>query len=394
MIYMYLTFNGKRTRIATNQRVNIEEWNPKKEELRGNSNLSANTNFILNKYKRQAEEAFSNLQVSGNKINERSVKFAVTSSLFPHKVKTQESQIKKNHDLYTFVEWYIKENPNKISHGTMKTYMQLIPLFNELRGEQGDSFFEFSSVDLDWESTFTSFLFDKSHSRNTVGRHIKNIKALMTLSYRRKLHNNTEYKQFKKISENTKSIYLTEEEIKSIYETQVPINLEKVRDVFVFSCLTGLRFSDVMSVRRHHWFENYLEIKTKKTHDFLTIPLRKTAKVILEKYDGQIPRFYNSRYNKDIKDVCALVEILKVEESCYYTKGNKEIEVVKMKYQLVQSHTARRSFATNEYKRGTKTAVIMSITGHKTEKDFWTYIRLKQNEKAKLLMEDYESRDF
>ena len=61
---------------------------------------------------------------------------------------------------------------------------------------------------------------------------------------------------------------------------------------------------------------------------------------------------------------------------------------------MKKRNTARRSFATNEYKRGTKTAVIMSITGHKTEKDFWTYIRLKQNEKAKLLMEDYESRDF
>ncbi|MBS1636179.1 MAG: site-specific integrase [Bacteroidetes bacterium] len=389
-ICAYFTYHGKRVRLSTKMRVNPSDWNEKREEFRGIGNEVANKNARLKQIERKAEEIFNSLQAAGIPLEPKTLTEEIHKALFPEKyIKPAQKD-----NLLSFVEWYIATNPNKIKKGTMKTYMQFVPLFKELALNEGKLFLEFDSVDLDWETTFTSFLFDKSHGRNTVGRHIKNIKALMSLANRRGLHMNMKFKDFKKISEDAFSIYLTEEEITAIYNTSMPSELEGVRDVFVFSCLTGLRFSDVMALQKHNWYGDFICIETIKTEDPLKIPLRKTAKAILEKYDGNIPKFYNAKYNKLIKEIASLIPSLDVNVTFKVSKGNKKTEIVKKKYLLVQSHTARRSFATNEYARGTKTAIIMAITGHKTEKDFWKYIRKDQQEKAEDLLIDFKLRDF
>lgn len=389
-ISAYITFSGQRLRLATKLKVKEAEWNENREEIRGIGDEVAKKNARLKEIKKLIEKAYVSLLATSVPMTSINLKIEVLKLLFPEKYDRAAPEF----NLLSFCKWNIDTNPKKVKHGTIKTYMQLVPLLEDIIQDEGKIFLEFNSLDIDWESTFTSFLFDKGHSRNTVGRHIKNIKSLMTLAYKKGLHTNLKYKDFKKLSEDVFSIFLTEDEIESIYKSELPVELEMAKDVFVFSCLTGLRFSDAMNIRKHHWDGDFLRIETIKTEDPLKIPLRRTAKEILKKYEGQLPKFYNSKYNKQIKEICSLVQTLNQDVSFYVSKGNVRKEVIKKKYLLVQSHTARRSFATNEYKRGTKPGIIMAITGHKTEKDFWTYIRMTQQEKAEDLFQDYLLRDF
>ena len=96
----------------------------------------------------------------------------------------------------------------------------------------------------------------------------------------------------------------------------------------------------------------------------------------------------NQRFNEYIKEVGELSGISNIE-SITITKGGKLITEKYPKWQLISSHTGRRSFCTNMYKRGLPTLMIMSISGHKTEKSFLKYIKVKQSEHAEMMKEEW-----
>jgi integrase len=116
---------------------------------------------------------------------------------------------------------------------------------------------------------------------------------------------------------------------------------------------------------------------------------------ILDKYDYQPPKpISNQRFNDYIKEVAQLAgledEIMTAhtqQEAGEFTPGR--VETRRPKWQAITAHTARRSFATNMYKRGFPTLAIMAITGHKTEKSFLTYIKVSEAENAALLKRQF-----
>ena len=77
-------------------------------------------------------------------------------------------------------------------------------------------------------------------------------------------------------------------------------------------------------------------------------------------------------------------------ETMTRTVGGKLITITFEKHEGVTSHTGRRSFATNMYKRGLQSYMIMSVTGHKTEKSFLKYIKVKQHEHAAMMKKAWE----
>jgi len=90
--------------------------------------------------------------------------------------------------------------------------------------------------------------------------------------------------------------------------------------------------------------------------------------------------------NDYLKVICEKVECLKVSVETEYVKGGVEVFEDKMKWELVTTHTARRSFATNVYKSGFPAISLMKITGHRTEKAFLLYIKVTPEENAQKLL--------
>jgi len=117
----------------------------------------------------------------------------------------------------------------------------------------------------------------------------------------------------------------------------------------------------------------------------VVVPLQSDAKVILiDKYKMKIPQVSNPNFNEYIKEVYRLAGIIE-EVKITHKRSNKTIEEVRPKYAWITSHTCRRSFCTNEYLASTPTDLIMTISGHKTEKAFRKYIKADKVQKANMI---------
>ena len=201
------------------------------------------------------------------------------------------------------------------------------------------------------------------------------------------------YKGFKRLQFDTDTIYLNEQEIDKMYMLDLSKNkrLERIRDLFVVECLTGVRYGDLMKITKENILKESIRIKVSKTGQFLHTLLLPTTKKILKKYNFILPKISNSNYNKYIKEVGEIACINQTVTQESYRSG-KAISFKRKKYQLITTHTARRSFATNMYKRGYSPVQIMSITGHKKESTFLTYIRITNEESVRMISLDYKKK--
>lgn len=230
-------------------------------------------------------------------------------------------------------------------------------------------------------------LLKESFTANSVGKHIRVLKLILNEATREGINTSTAYNNFHVLTEETDTVYLNEIELQKIKETnfsQTPY-LDRVRDWFLLLAWTGCRFSDLEKVSKTDIKDGYITFRQQKTNTKVTIPLHPVVLEILTKYDFNLPEpISNQRFNEYIKEVVKLSGIDSTETITRTVGGILQNES-KPKYQLVSSHTGRRSFCTNMYKRGLSTLMIMSISGHKTEKSFLKYIKVKQEEHAEMM---------
>lgn len=186
------------------------------------------------------------------------------------------------------------------------------------------------------------------------------------------------------VKEDAFSVYLTPEEVERIYRLSIKNeSLTSIKNAFVVGCCTGLRFSDYSRLTNDNIKEGIIRIKTKKTGVTVVIPAHWIILDIIDKYDRfPVVKVSLQNFNARIKSICkkaGLNAIYTVER----TEGTIVVKRKLKKYQLISSHTARRSFATNMYLAGVAPAKIMLITGHKTEQSFFKYIKINKVENAK-----------
>lgn len=259
---------------------------------------------------------------------------------------------------------------------------------------------EFKNIDLEFHDDFTRFLTGDPLllSANTVGSHIKRIKAVMADAVERRITDNTAFKSrlFIKQSEDADTIYLSVSELNELQSldlSQSP-RLENVRDLFLVGAYTGLRFSDLSNLTTRNLDNGFIKVKQAKTGQPVTIPVHKVVSEIIAKYGGAMPRaLSNEKMNAYLKEIGQMSDSLKKIESKSMTKGGLQVTKQFQKWQLLTTHTARRSFATNEFLAGTPSLTIMAITGHRTEKSFLKYIRVNPEEHAARMASLWEKRE-
>jgi integrase len=196
------------------------------------------------------------------------------------------------------------------------------------------------------------------------------------------------------LEEEVDAIYLNWEEIKLIQTVDLSDypHLENYRNDFVLGCLTGLRFSDFSRLDQNDLRGDMLYKKQEKSDHWVVIPLRTIAAEILKnRFEKNIPALTNAEFNRHIKKIGNLAGLNHLVKHSY-RKGNKEILEVKPKYAWITSHTCRRSFCTNEFLAGTPVELIMKISGHKSIKDFYKYIRITPEEAAQKIKELWQQR--
>jgi integrase len=215
---------------------------------------------------------------------------------------------------------------------------------------------------------------------NAFAAYVAKFKSFMKWAMSKRYHDNIEYQKFSFAEKDKAVVCLTPEELKNLSKFKFEIDrLSKARDLYCFGCYTGLRFSDIATLRREHFQDGYIVKNITKTKEDDRIPILPQVKLILDKYDDEsafpLPRLSNPKLNEYIKQCCELAEI-KTPTIKYKYKRNQVIETVHPKYELITVHTARKTFITIGFMLGMNVKIIKSITGHKKEATFDKYLKI------------------
>lgn len=244
----------------------------------------------------------------------------------------------------------------------------------------------FNRMDKDFYVRFVKYCREERDYKlkdNTLGKYLAFIKTFLRWAQDNKYHRSNDFKKWENISSDTYEIALSEKELIKLYNHDFSKNkkLERVRDVFVFGCATGLRYSDYSKINRSKIQDDHIIVNTQKTRNYVTIPLNKYSRAILEKYDYTLPIISPQRFREYIKDAAKDCEIDDQITKVSFI-GAKRIEKTYDKHRLIGTHTARRTFISLSLEKGMRPEVVMNITNSKDYKSFQKYIKLSQRVKA------------
>lgn len=403
LILLYFRYTRKQIVISTNELILPDDWDIEDQRAKARHTGYSYLNSSLLKYEAALLNIFQQRKYHNLSLLPSDLKPEFEKVLQPFPVESN-NELEPEQSLSGFINSQISQLESTKNPNTLKTYRRARDILQEFEKTVLKQPLLFSNINLEFYQKWKEFVITRyKFSNNSINKHTGIIKLFMSEAADRNLHQNFTYRsrKFNTAREGVDSIYLNEEEISDILSLDLSSNerLERVRDLFIIGCRTGLRFSDLSNLREENISESkrYFNIsKTKKTDASLKIPIHNDVLEIIEKYKEKTGKYIpspisNQKMNKYLKEIGAIAN-LNSEISVVSKIGNQRTQEKVNKYELITCHTARRSFATNEYLAGTPPYIIMAITGHKTEKAFLTYIKIKQKQYAHLLEEHWESR--
>lgn len=387
-------FKGHRLRLCIGESISPKKWNKVKQRAKETELSTRSGDTSLNSYlealslhiRRVYQEEMQNGTLSPAKIKQGILEFFE---------QAKSKQVKET--LYDLIGRFIANEFTLKGRGksdaTIKTYRTALKHLKEF--EKASRYkIDFDSINLNFYHKYTTYLKVTGKSINTVGKQIQLIKAFMNMAVDLKLTDNTEFKRptFAVPREDTDAIYLSESEILRLYTFDFSHNkrLEQVRDLFVFGCYVGLRYSDISNVRPENIItsneKTEIVIKSQKTNELVIIPCHAIVKHIFAKYNAVSnsclpPIISNQKFNNYIKEAA--------KEAGFIETGRLTTNLTLPLYACISSHTCRRSFATNYYGK-VPTRTLMYVTGHRSEKSFLKYIKTSKQESAQILSEVME----
>jgi site-specific recombinase XerD len=261
-----------------------------------------------------------------------------------------------------------------------------------------DKILRFEDINLNFLKKFHSYLLtatfsvktsgetvNKHYKINYVGKQLKGLKQLITEAIEAGYVKPFSWRSIKSEEKEVDSVYTDFSEIQAMYDAEMDDPVEEiVRDKYVVNCFLGLRYSDFNSLEPHDFKKRTIACKefvvyhgrAKKTDQIVEFAVHPTAVCILEKYNYQLPKMNDTKFNQLLKAVsvkAGLSSLEKIRE----IRGTETIVRSLPKYELMTSHAGRRSFCTNFYNEGVAIQAIMSISGHCDEKEFRKYVKKK-----------------
>ena len=341
--------------------------------------------------------------------------------------------------LMKFIDKYIEEvsnggrqtvNGTNYSPNTVKSIKQALTQFRNFC-KWSNKEYDFDDIDMQFYYDFTAYLkkelkdrkgnvIKKAYNVNSVGKCIKELKVVMYTAESEGHHKNDVWKdkRFKGTRIDVDSIYLTKDDLAAIQAADLSKydkGHEWARDIFMVGVWTAQRVSDYNNISKDQiethtkrWIEDvpdpehpgqtkpeirtreimFINIRQQKTGAKVSIPVSSELRTILEKYDFQLPHLEDQVINRYLKDICkcaGLTEDVEIVE----TTGGNPIRVRKPKYELVHTHTARRTGATLMYLSGMDVYDIIKITGHTSPVMLRKYIKADKLEVIEKITEKY-----
>ncbi|MDD3725373.1 MAG: site-specific integrase [Bacteroidales bacterium] len=372
---------------STSLSVKLKDWDSKK---RITKNDSYKNGQIANGLTRVME--IGSKLASDNSLNLKSLREALNTDHKLNEIFNKDRKIITTDEYiapFNFIEQYIiKSNVSPVTKKDYNNTLNHLRDYDSYRGKSAS----WKSMGYEYYLDLVSYLKGIGKKGSTIDKIIKNLKVFLTQA---DLSDNIEVNQdFKKTvsgkslfakvnKDETEHVYLNETEIKQITDAKMDHRLSEIRDLFIIGCWTGLRISDLSKLKTENINDGLLRIKTQKTKEGVVIPVTDELQKVLNKYPDRLPKIpTDQHYNRQVKDVCKIAG-LDLPIMAEVRRGNLTVTAPVPKYELITSHTARRSFATNLYRRGIPSTQLMFLTGHRTEDAFLRYIKVSKEDNAK-----------
>lgn len=379
-IYVKLKFSRiGHVRKSTGYSCRPEDWIHESQRVRSQIRGGMELNANLVKFAKKALEAHH--QIMDMDVTPP---IAVVDQLLFGKQPTAK-QKKLHESLLTFpefVEWFFDNAEARLSENSIKAYksgFQHLYAYAKSKGKEPG----FRLFDRFFGDQFVRYLANKRISNNTSGKYLTALKIVLREAVRVGIQVTNDFESYKIPSAPVDFVYLTSEELEKLMHADLSHDrvLEHARNTFVFQCGCGLRFSDIATLEWEHIVGDNIELVTHKTKQYLRIPLNRFTREILER-NKEMPKpvmvYANASQNRMLKKIGKEIGLTERKVTTKYY-GNQREDSIVSKWQLVGTHTARRTFITLALERGMRPEVVMKITGHKKLSTMQLYISITNN---------------
>jgi integrase len=379
VIFVRYTHNQKSILLTTGEKIKSTFWDKDKSKLRkgfrGYDALNA---------------AIQNEKVKIDNI----ARFARSQNIDPAleyvKDKYFELKVKNNNEeFFDLLDGYIKKQKKTNAVGSIKQYESFKKRLERFSKEKKIKITLEKINSSFYDQLMDYFIDELEFSNTTFNNLVSYLRLFLNYLTVEGLNKKMDYKRFKSLDENIDMICLSEEELYKILNADIEDKqLEHTRDVFIFGCATGLRYSDIRNLKPENIKADGIHLTIQKTKDSIIVPLNNLSRQVLEKYKGGIiltsspsktlralPIVMLSDFNENIKSVAKLAKVNDLVQKVRFS-GAERIEKTYEKHELLSSHAMRRTFVTLSLEKGMRPETVMSITNHKDYDSFKKYIKL------------------
>lgn len=374
---------SERLKAFLQQEINIEHWNNITQRPVAGAKYKKLTLFL------DTVEFFIKEYILDSKIKGNIVYAAELKSALKYRLGIEDSLSKKGDFIeYVEAEKMRRNESPKYSPSTIKNYNTFLKNLKEFQKFQNDTPINFNDINASWIRSFTNFLYNvQGHDTNHVSSLTKKLNTFLRAAVEDDEISDNRIYEKRKLHINEKlvpKIYLNEDEIRTLFNHNYEHDKHRnAVNLWVTDSLIGARYSDFKNIDLSNINEidgqKIIKITQGKTEAPAMIPVDDMILDIDKKYSPHM--ISNTKLNKYIKEAAKVAGLTDKVEKISYPKGLMKKEITE-KYKLITVHTARRSFATNMYKKGVDTRAIMYMTGHKSERQFLKYLRLSVEENA------------
>lgn len=409
-LMMVMTIQKRRIRVYTRIRVMPSEWDKHNRRCILLSHLPLRRMQELQLYNQRLEwmeEQVFRLEY------ERAVKgFYLTQEDVRGVVKESPKAQTERFSPLSYLSLLVDSYANEINHrgtrgsaGSQTTYRVALKRLENFCREKNFRLISFDDFDRLFFSEFTHYLYNHrfvrgekqmQYSAITVINTLKVVKNLLHRAYDNEMTDNIYYNKVHTHTHCTvtEKIYLQEEEIERIRQTEVKTALERqVRDLFVIASFTALRISDLNQLGKAVISDKMITLYQVKTRERVQIPILKEISGLIAHYQLKgFPKLTENKANAIIKQLAEKAGVVEMV-SCRENRGGVVSVIQERKCDLVSFHTARRSCITNLFRRGYPVNYIMTLSGHRSLQALQRYIRANHEDMAQAFMNLLESDD-
>lgn len=401
-IRMRVNYESKSIDFPTYLHIDKNFWDAKK--CRAKSGFKGKNNQTTNEINRTLDElqsCMNDIFARFELLEKRTPSTDEIKDLFNDTTGRKVFLSEKENNCYDFFKVYdlFVKKMGETNNWTFATFQKFASIKVHL--QNFDKNLNLSNIDDSKLQEFVKYMHKKGLRNTTIAKILSFVKWFIRWAanndyYKGKAHITFKPK-LKGIDGNVKEvIYLSMNEIKLLQQKEFKEGqkyLERVRDVFLFLCFTGLRYSDVAKLTKTDIKDGYFVIVTQKTADGLRIELNKYAQEIIDKYKNfksikglALPVISNVKMNEYLKELGRVCDLNEKQRVVFY-KGNERNEKVYSKWELLTTHCGRRTFVVSGLQLGIPAEVIMRWTGHSDFVSLKPYVKivdeLKQREMQK-----------